>query len=113
MIPHIKKCLLSYTRAGTSRKHCRRLPPLNEKKLMNIENQNGIWLTMKNYGAEKGVSTAIHNSKNHSFFMKGPVGKSMFDDVNDLNNLHVAFTAGTGGLVFIDLVMRIFIQNYS
>jgi hypothetical protein len=72
-----------------------------------------VWLTLKNYGTETGVATAIHNSKNHSFFMKGPVGKSMFDDVNDLNGLHVAFIAGTGSLVFVDLVMRIFIQNYS
>jgi hypothetical protein len=34
-------------------------------------------------------------------------------DLDNLEGLHVAFTAGTGSLVFVDLVARIFLQNYS
>jgi len=48
-----------------------------------------------------------------NFGCQGPVGKGLGLDLENLEGLHVAFTAGTGSLVFIDLVARIFLQNYS
>jgi len=47
--------------------------------------------------------------------IKGPQGKSLFNDLDpkSLEGLFVAFSAGTGVFVFIDIVLRIFLQNYS
>jgi len=68
--------------------------------------------------SEKGVATAManpHIGKNGAvtFGCKGPMGKGLFLDLNDLSGHYTAFAAGTGSLVFLDLVLRIFLQNYA
>jgi hypothetical protein len=69
-----------------------------------------VALTVKNYEMAKGMSMRIFGnaamgSWKESFLIKGPVGKGL-----GLNNssagTHVAFAAGTGILVFVDLVAR-------
>ena len=47
------------------------------------------------------------------FGCKGPMGKGLFPDLNNLSGHFTAFAAGTGSLVFLDLVLRIFLQNYA
>ena len=62
--------------------------------------------------SEKGVATAM--AKNAVIFgCKGPMGKGLFPDLNNLSGHFTAFAAGTGSLVFLDLVLRIFLQNYA
>jgi hypothetical protein len=66
-------------------------------------------LTAKNYKSETGVATAMHNAtKESNFMIKGPMGKGC-----NLENkgTYVAFAAGTGALVYLDLVARLILQN--
>jgi hypothetical protein len=88
---------------------------------MNKEERTGCWLSYKNYKSKTGVATAMNKTKAVetpigfvlNFGCQGPVGKGLGLDLRNLEGLHVAFTGGTGSLVFIDLVARIFLQNYS
>jgi len=71
---------------------------------------------MKNYRSKTGIATLVHSKDENEFVAKGPVGKSLFDnlwEINALDGLYVAFAAGTGVFVYYDLVYRIFMQNYS
>lgn len=77
-------------------------------------------MTIKNYMAPKGLATRIHNAaiehlpqklvkpsedqgfdSQEVFYIKGPMGRGL--QLAD-SGLHVAFCAGTGVLVFLDLV---------
>lgn len=97
------------------------MPDIDKEILMNSTERNGCWLSYKNYKAKEGVATAMKKTKSSFrsygvfiiFGCQGPVGKGLGMDLQNLEGLHVAFTAGTGSLVFIDLVSRIFLQNYS
>jgi len=65
----------------------------------------GISLTAKDYKSKTGVATAMHeSSKDSKFVIKGPMGKGC-----NLENkgTYVAFAAGTGALVYLDLVARL------
>jgi hypothetical protein len=67
---------------------------------------------MKNYRAETGIATLIHSKDPNEFIAKGPVGKSLFDNMwerDALDGLYVAFAAGTGAFVYYDLIFRIFL----
>ena len=57
--------------------------------------------TIKNYNAVGGVSHRIHNAYNDLYQVKGLLGKGL--GIHQEGN-HVAFVAGTGMLVFVDLV---------
>lgn len=61
---------------------------------------------MKNYGAPNGVATALHENLRYS--VKGPMGKGLMVKTT---GVHVAFAAGTGVLVFVDLVMMLALAN--
>ena len=54
---------------------------------------------MKNY--KKGLSLLMHSEANTNLRFKGPLGKSLR---LQKHGYHVAFLAGTGVLVFFDLV---------
>jgi hypothetical protein len=94
---------------------------INKDILMNPSESDGCWMSYKNYKAKSGVATAMKRTRSSmehrgvfiNFGCQGPVGKGLGLDLLNLEGLHVAFTAGTGSLVFIDLVARIFLQNYS
>ena len=117
MAPYIKSELIR--QIENSINSSSKVAALNKEILMDNEAKNGIWLQIKNYNSENGVASAIHNADNSLigkrkyFFCKGPVGKSLFADTNNIDGLYVAFSAGTGALVFLDLVLRIFLQNHD
>lgn len=74
---------------------------------------NSCCMTIKDYKKPGGLSSVFFNKEkleNGIFRCKGPVGKGLAIDKNT-RGTHFAFTAGTGILVFIDLVMRIFLGN--
>ena len=54
---------------------------------------------MKNY--KKGLSLLMHSEPETNLRFKGPLGKSL---MLQKHGYHVAFLAGTGVLVFLDLV---------
>lgn len=68
-------------------------------------------MTVKNYHQPYGVSPLFFNKdakNNGTWIVKGPVGKGL-GVTRESKGVHMAFTAGTGILVFMDLVMRIYL----
>jgi NAD(P)H-flavin reductase len=66
-----------------------------------------VIVTIKNYASQKGLSSLIHDdilNKEHLFEVKGPMGKGL--QINSTGT-HVAYAAGTGVLVFIDLIAHL------
>ena len=78
------------------------------------KDQNSISLTIKNYGFPRGVSTLVHDAgsalKNIDgiFNMTGPTGKGL---KISKSGIHIAFSAGTGSLVYLDLVSALLLRN--
>ena len=75
------------------------------KHSCNQYNSNGVCLSIKAYEENSGLSTFIfNNAKNsgkHIFECKGPMGSGL---ACMQTGRHVAYSAGTGVLVFLDLV---------
>lgn len=74
-------------------------------------------LTVKNYEQAKGLSMRIFanaamGSWKESFVIQGPLGKGLGLDANS-EGTFVAFAAGTGILVFIDLVARMILTSLN
>ena len=70
--------------------------------------QDQLIMTIKNYNLPKGLSHNIHTSEKAQFEIKGPMGKGL--DIQS-KGTHIAFTAGTGCLVFVDLVAHLIRKN--
>ena len=64
-----------------------------------------IPLTIKGYPVG-GLSQQMFEKREQTFEVQGPLGKGLGLDAST-TGLHLAFAAGTGMLVFIDLVARI------
>ena len=81
-------------------------------KLLVESDQDSIHLTLKNYQVPSGLSSRIHiqesmNSE-ETFYVKGPMGLGLRVAYS---GVHVAFCAGTGILVFLDLVSALLIKS--
>lgn len=92
------------------------------------QDQSDIDLTLKTYNMPKGLATAIHaagsgkvtgneiapdgkavsSGKDGMFYIKGPMGRGL---QMKPDGQHVAFCAGTGVLVFLDLVSQLLLLN--
>lgn len=88
--------------------------------------QSQLNLTMKNYQTKRGLATKIHSthldeeamnknqiqfeelSTENAYYVKGPMGKGLQIQPS---GVHVAFCAGTGALVFLDLVAHLLLKN--
>lgn len=79
------------------------------KKLVDQSYVNFQTLSVKTYhrGLSKIFFDRVANANGH-FLVKGPVGKGL-GITNESQGVHIAFTAGTGILVFMDLVMKIYL----
>lgn len=94
-------------------------------RIMLGQDTSSIDLTLKTYGVAKGLATRIHQSQvinkaqvgeegksefkdDSVYFIKGPMGRGL---QMQPSGLHVAFCAGTGVLVFLDLVAHLLILN--
>ena len=75
--------------------------------LLSSEDSNQINISCKNYGLEFGLSRRLHDAKlsRDTYMIKGPMGKGLGLNEDSVGN-HFAFAAGTGILVFIDLVAK-------
>mmetsp|Transcript_13001 Transcript_13001/g.20161 ORF Transcript_13001/g.20161 Transcript_13001/m.20161 type:complete len:308 (-) Transcript_13001:254-1177(-) len=83
------------------------------KQSLSVGNSEAISLSIKNYNQHPGLSSFIHqdgDSKSHLFEFKGPMGKGL--GIKQTGQ-HVAFAAGTGALVFIDLVGHLILRLLS
>jgi len=97
---------------------CNAMIPSVYKKLCSLEDlpsvvnedeQTGIYLTAKNYMSATGVATKLNNVEvEKDYFIKGPMGKGCNFSKE---GAHVAFAAGTGVLVYLDIVARLVLQN--
>ena len=80
----------------------------NQNYISEIDQQD-IIVTVKNYNQPKGLSKAIHEATQDDVFqVKGPMGKGLGIQ---RSGVHIAFTAGTGVLVFVDLVAHLVRKN--
>jgi cytochrome b involved in lipid metabolism len=73
-------------------------------------NTKDLCLTLKNYKFPKGLSTLIDNdklSRSHKYEIHGPCGKGL-----QIQNtgVHIVYCAGTGILVFIDIVAHLLLR---
>jgi hypothetical protein len=75
-----------------------------------MEGTNTVAVTIKNYNLEKGLSKRFFSSRPETFEIAGQFGKGLMID-NNSQGVYFAFAAGTGVLVFIDLVARILLQS--
>jgi NAD(P)H-flavin reductase len=65
-------------------------------------------ISYKNYKAQHGLSLRMATSDEQTLEVKGPMGKGLGIDPEGIN---VAFAAGTGVLVFVDLVAHLVRKN--
>jgi NAD(P)H-flavin reductase len=70
---------------------------------LNSENEDNIHLSIKDY--KTGLSQRF-KQREDTYNIKGPMGKGLGLNHNSKGQ-HFAFAAGTGVLVFVDLVARI------
>lgn len=62
-------------------------------------------LTIKNYNLDNGLSKILHNDNGGKLLnLKGPMGKGL---AMKRKGTHIAFSAGTGALLFLDLVTHL------
>ena len=82
--------------------------------LLYTQDVNCMQLTIRKYFSGAGLSEKFFESSlNESCFeIQGPMGKGLEID-DQSSGLHVAFSAGTGILVFIDLIQRILLSNLN
>ena len=67
-------------------------------------------MTIKNYGEYLGLSRKIHSSseKKETYLITGPIGKGL---CLKESGTHIAIAAGTGILLFVDLVAHLIRKN--
>ena len=82
------------------------------KELISQANSGDLCLTIKNYNLSMGLATYIHEDKaGHKVFsIQGPMGKGLCIKTE---GEHIAFAAGTGVLVFIDIVAHLILRMLS
>ena len=80
--------------------------------LLDTQEKNNFDMTIKNYEQPKGISPRFFDEtlNSETYEVQGSMGKGLGLS-SDSTGVHMAFTAGTGVLVLIDLVARIFLQN--
>ena len=76
------------------------------------EQTDQVCLTIKNYTLLGGLSRQFHDShlNKQAFEIKGPMGKGLGLS-SETKGLHMIFAAGTGILVFVDLIARLLLSN--
>lgn len=69
-------------------------------------------VTLKNYNLKTGMSRRLFDPtfNTETYKMVGPLGKGLGVHA-DTKGTHFAYSAGTGILVFIDLVARMLLQE--
>lgn len=77
-----------------------------------MEDTDTIAVTIKNYNLEKGLSKRFFEEIPQTFEISGLYGRGLMIN-NNSKGVHFAFAAGTGVLVFIDLVAKLLLQSVA
>jgi len=83
-----------------------------EKALISDTDGDEINMTIKTYGLNQGLSTRFFTCPNETFQIKGPMGRGLELNKDSKGNF-MAFAAGTGVLVFMDLVAKIVLKELN
>ena len=75
-----------------------------------LQDTETIAISIKNYNLDKGLSQKFYNDSHRTFEIAGQYGKGLMIN-NDSKGVYFAFAAGTGVLVFIDLVAKLLLQS--
>jgi hypothetical protein len=83
-------------------------PQIFPKVLLRPTQSNTVNVTIKNYNLTQGLSRMFFNSPENQFqfVIKGPMGKGLGLTPHS-KGTYCAFAAGTGILVFVDLIARL------
>lgn len=98
------KAYQAYVQALQSGKDSARFPA----DLLQEKPTNMLTITSKNYKQANGVSMRLNESTVDNYEIQGPMGKGLGIE---RSGTHVAYTAGTGILVFLDLVAYLIRRN--
>ena len=83
-----------------------------DTSVLKDESTDNFALTLKNYNMDGGLSKILYADREGTFRVKGPLGKGL--GLSCLSKgTHVAFAAGTGVLVFIDIVAKMLMQTQN
>lgn len=74
------------------------------------EARNSVNLTIKNYKLQYGLSSKFFGGNDGLFGLTGPLGKGLGLTPNS-KGVHIAFSAGTGILPYIDMVAKLLLQE--
>lgn len=78
-----------------------------DTSLLDSTDCESVFVGIKTYNLNKGVSKRVFDfNEKHSFEIKGPMGRGL-GLTNKSVGHHIAFSAGTGIFVYIDLIARI------
>lgn len=93
---------------GKNMRNCRPQVRLLKEEIKKF-NQNGTCLSIKSYVGAGGLSRFIFDNETskHIFECKGPMGSGL---ACTQSGKHIAYTAGTGILVFLDLCAYLLIR---
>lgn len=76
-----------------------------DQRLVTEFESDTVVLTIKNYNLDNGLSKILHNDNGSKLLnLKGPMGKGL---AMKRKGTHIAFSAGTGALLFLDLVVHL------
>ncbi len=80
-----------------------------DQSLFEEQDGNTISFTLKRYPNKRGLSDVIfRDNGSDTYEMQGPMGKGL---EIQRKGVHIAYTAGTGVLVFVDLVAHLIRKN--
>ena len=106
--------------SGTSTSKSRRLSTLNDDndgidtralaEFLSTEARNSVNLTIKNYKLQDGLSSKFFADNDGLFGLTGPLGKGLGLTPNS-KGVHIAFSAGTGILPYVDMVAKLLLQE--
>lgn len=76
------------------------------------DDSNELSLTIKNYKVPEGISKQFYDTKlaNQAYEIKGPMGKGL-GITAESQGIHMCFAAGTGILVYVDLIARLILST--
>lgn len=82
------------------------------RDVLSIKESNQMNVTVKEYGLPSGMSRRFFSPELNTevYKMVGPLGKGL-GITEDTRGTHFAYSAGTGILVFIDLIARMLCQE--
>jgi hypothetical protein len=83
-----------------------------DTQLLQSEATDKVKVTVKDYNLEGGLARTFFRSqhKQPNYRIKGPMGRGLGLS-KDSTGMHIAYAAGTGVLVFIDLVARLALSH--